>query len=78
MAVPTQADLQAMFGLPPKDAIAYLERKGFSITWNWQEVDAATHARAFTVAKAARLDILQDIRNGLTETARNGGRQKDF
>jgi len=62
---PTRADLQAMMGMEPKRAIEYLRRKGFSITWNWHEMEAAAHARAFTVAKATSLDILQDLKNGM-------------
>jgi len=62
---PTRADLQAMMGMEPKRAVEYLKRKGFTFTWDWHEVDAAAHARAFTVAKATELDILQDLKNGL-------------
>lgn len=78
MPTPTAADLIAMFGMEPKQAIDYLKRKGFAITWDWHEVDAATHARAFTVAKAARLDILDDIRNALTDNLKAGKTLKDF
>ncbi|RUA57242.1 phage minor head protein [Pseudomonas aeruginosa] len=42
MAAPTEADLRAIFALRPAAAIEYLERKGFAITWNWHDVDAAT------------------------------------
>jgi len=62
---PTRADLQVMMGLEPKRAIEYLRRKGFNITWNWHEMEAAAHARAFTAAKATSLDILQDLKNGM-------------
>lgn len=78
MPTPNAADLQAMFGMEPTQAIEYLQRKGFAITWDWHEVDAATHARAFTVAKAARLDILQDMRNALTDNLQQGKTLKDF
>jgi len=62
---PTRADLQVMMGMEPKRAIEYLRRKGFAITWNWHEMEAAAHARAFTAAKATSLDILQDLKNGM-------------
>lgn len=78
MATPSAADLQAMFGMEPAQAIDYLMRKGFAITWDWHAVDAATHARAFTVAKVARMDILQDIRNALTDILKTGKTLKDF
>lgn len=78
MPTPTEADLRAIFGLRPDAAIQYLERKGFAITWNWHDVDAATHARAVTVAKAARLDVLQDIRDALVDNLENGQTLRDF
>lgn len=78
MPTPTEADLRAIFGMQPAAAIEYLERKGFAITWNWHDVDAATHARAFTVARAARLDVLQDIRDALTENLQKGQTLQDF
>lgn len=78
MPTPTEADLRAVFGMQPAAAIQYLERKGFAITWNWHDVDAATHARAFTVARAARLDVLQDIRDALVENLESGQTLRDF
>ncbi|HCF9492646.1 TPA: phage head morphogenesis protein, partial [Pseudomonas aeruginosa] len=78
MAAPTEADLRAIFALRPAAAIEYLERKGFAITWNWHDVDAATHARALTVARAARLDVLQDIRDALVENLERGETLRDF
>ncbi|KAF1024266.1 MAG: hypothetical protein GAK37_03164 [Pseudomonas sp.] len=78
MPTPTAADLRAIFDLRPDAAIEYLERKGFAITWNWHDVDAATHARAFTVARAARLDVLQDIRDALVDNLEQGQTLRDF
>ncbi|EML6089138.1 minor capsid protein, partial [Pseudomonas aeruginosa] len=78
MATPTEADLRAIFAMRPEAAIEYLERKGFSINWNWHDVDAATHARALTVARAARLDVLQDIRDALVDNLERGGTLRDF
>lgn len=71
-------DLRAVFGLAPEQAIAYLQRKGYAITWNWHDVQAAAHARAFTVAKAGSLDLLQDIRNALVDNLREGKTEADF
>lgn len=74
----TAADLLIMFGMEPAAAIEYLQSKGLEITWDWHEVDAATHARAFTVAKAARLDILDDISTGLIENFKAGKTLRDY
>ncbi|MFT0211819.1 phage minor head protein [Pseudomonas sp. F1_0610] len=75
---PTQADLQAIINLKPDDAIAYLKRKGFAITWDWHSVDASSHARAFTVAKAASVDVLHDIRSALITNLEQGQTLADF
>lgn len=76
--MPDPAILAALFGKPPADAIRHLESKGMRITFNWQEMLDHAHARAFTVAKAMRMDILQDIRRGLTDALENGQTLRDF
>ncbi len=42
-------------------------------TVRWSEMLHEEHARAFTVAKIARLDLLDDIRNSLADMLANGG-----
>ncbi|MGE8357660.1 MAG: phage minor head protein, partial [Microvirgula sp.] len=73
-----RADLSYAIGLPPEAAIAYFEQKGYAIGFRWQDVWAEAHAKAFTVAGVTKLDILTDIRNGLTDALRNGGTLADF
>lgn len=70
--VPQRPELNALFQLPPKDAIAYLENKGFKIGWDWHETLDHAHSRAFTVAKVARVDLLQDIKNSLITALEKG------
>ncbi len=70
--MPSPADLKAMFGMEPENAVAYMKSKGYAITWNWQEMLDQAHDQAFTVAKAMRLDLLSDIRGAL-ETALQDG-----
>lgn len=70
--------LQAFFDQPPEAAIAYLKAKGLRITFNWQEMLDEAHARAFTVAKAMRLDVLQDIRTGLLDALKEGKTLRQF
>lgn len=65
-------DLSAVFGLPPEDAIAFFRSKGYKVGWDWFETWREAHDRAFTVAKLARLDILQDIRAGLDQALAEG------
>ena len=75
---PTPADLKAIFGLEPKNAVAYLKSKGYAITWNWQEMLDQAHDQAFTVAKAMRLDLLSDIRGALETALQEGQTLKQF
>lgn len=65
-------NLKYAFGLTPEKAIEYFESKGNKITWDWHEMLDDAHARAFTVAKVARADILQDIRNEIDEAIKDG------
>jgi SPP1 gp7 family putative phage head morphogenesis protein len=69
----TDADLQAVFGLPPEQAIAYFERKGLKCSWDWQEVWRHANIQSFTVAKTTRLDVVSDIYNALLEDLKDGG-----
>lgn len=79
MAGPDREEiLAALFGREPKDAVAYLESKGLRFTWNWAEMLDEARARAFTVAKAMRMDVLRDIRRGVIDAARDGKTLKQF
>lgn len=71
-------DLQAIFGLEPTNAIAYLKAKGYAITWHWQDQLDHAHHQAFTVAKAMRLDLLADIRAALETALQQGQTLKQF
>jgi SPP1 gp7 family putative phage head morphogenesis protein len=76
--MPSAPDLSAAFGLPPKEAVAWFEAKGYKITWDWHEMRDEAHAQAFTVAKAARLDILTDIRAGIEAALKEGRSERQF
>lgn len=65
-------DLKAIFGMKPEAAIQYLQNKGYKIGWDWHETLDAAHARAFTVAKVARVDVLQDIHQSLITAMQKG------
>ena len=71
-------DLRYAIGLPPAEAIAYFESKGYAIGFNYHDVEAQAHAKAFTVAGVLKLDVLQDIRQALTEALKNGETHRDF
>ncbi|MCY2777041.1 phage minor head protein [Acinetobacter baumannii] len=72
MSTAQRPELNALFTLPPEDAISYLEKKGFKIGWDWHETLDNAHSKAFTVAKVARMDLLQDIRQSLITAMQQG------
>ncbi len=67
-----KVDLAYCMTLPPKKAVAYLKSKGYAITWDWEELWQEAQAQAFTVAKATRLDLLQDIRDAVEKALAEG------
>ncbi len=71
-------NLSLAFGMPPKDAVSYFRSKGIAISDDWQEVWAAAHARAFTVAKATELDVLTAIRAAVDSAISEGWTAKQF
>lgn len=71
-------DLSHAIGLPPKDAIAYFESKGHQLSWNWQDVWSEAQAKAFTVAKVARMDVLNDIGEAVKTALKEGKTERWF
>jgi SPP1 gp7 family putative phage head morphogenesis protein len=66
------------FALPPEKAIEFLQKKGDALSWDWTDVWQEQHARAFTVAKCTRMDVLQDIRGELQKAIEGGLPFKEF
>jgi SPP1 gp7 family putative phage head morphogenesis protein len=71
-------DIQHAFDLPAHEAIAYLSGKGYKITFDWQELSAAAHQQAFTVAKVMQMDVLKDVRESLVEAQQAGHTYEQF
>ena len=71
-------DLSYAIGLPPHRAVEYFKSKGFTFSWNWYDLWQEAHAKAFTVAKAMRLDILQDIREMVQKALEEGLTFQEF
>jgi SPP1 gp7 family putative phage head morphogenesis protein len=76
--MPEPIDLSAAIGLEPAAAIRYFEQKGYRISWNWHDTLQEANARAFTVAKVTRLDVLSDIRGALSEALKSGQTERWF
>lgn len=71
--------LKALFALPPAEAVAYMQARGLlSPTFSWQDMLKDEHARAFTVAKLARLDLLDVIFRECVKSAAEGQSLRDF
>ncbi len=68
----SNVDLSYVIGLPPEKAVKYFEEKGYRLSWDWQDTWQEAHAKAFTVAKAMRMDVLQDIRDSVQNALKNG------
>lgn len=64
--------------LAPKEAIRYFESKGQQITFNWQDMWQEAHARAFTVAGVAKMDMLADIQQATATAIATGQSQRGF
>jgi len=58
--------------LPPAEAIKYFQGKGLKTSFAWQDMWQEEHAKAFTVAKAMRPAVLQDIRDSLDKALVDG------
>jgi len=76
--MPDPVDLKAVFNMPPADAVSYFRAKGYQVTDRWQEMLHSAHARAFTVAKAMRMDLLEDIRGAVDDALSQGLTERDF
>ncbi len=72
------ADLAFAFKLPPKAAMDYFKSKGYTLSWDWHDTLGEAHARAFTVAHVARMDVLQDIRGAVDEAIADGQTFREF
>jgi len=60
------------FKLSPKDAIKYIEQKGYKLTFDYREMMHEAHHKAFTVAKITRLDLLSDIKESIVKAEKEG------
>lgn len=61
-----------LVALPPAEAVDFFRSKGLQEGFAWQDVWREEHARSFTVAKAMRRDILQDVREALDRALAEG------
>jgi hypothetical protein len=65
-------------GPVPREALEYFRDKDVRTGFDYQDVWAQEHAHAFTVAKAMKLDILDDLRAGLDDALAEGKPFREF
>lgn len=71
-------DLAFAATLEPARAVAYLRGKGIGVSWDWHDTWEAAHARAFVVAKAAKLDVLSTLREAVDAALAKGQTRRRF
>ena len=71
-------DIQALFGMTPEAAIAYLKQKRVDVSWDWQDILDDAHVSAFTIAKSAGLNVANDIYQAVVQAAEKGQTFQDF
>lgn len=76
--MPAPISISAAFRLPPRDAIAYFEAKGYRISWDWWDTWQEAHAKAFTLTKAAQLDILEDVQSVFEDGLKAGLSEREI
>jgi SPP1 gp7 family putative phage head morphogenesis protein len=63
---------EGAFKLAPKKALEFFRKKGFAVSFSWQDVFNEEHNNAFTVAKMADIDLLTDVRNAVDKALAEG------
>ena len=76
--MPKPVDLNYAIGLAPEKAIEYFKSKGYAFSWDWHDVWQDAHNKAFTVAKAMRMDVLQDIHDAVQKSLTDGQTFQQF
>lgn len=76
--MPSAPDLGYAVSLPPKDAVAYFRGLGYKVTDDWLDTAEAVRGRAYAVAKSGSLDIVKDLKEGMTAAAANGETEASF
>ncbi len=76
--MPEIPNISFALNLPPEKAIEYFRSKGYAISFRWRDVWKEAQAKAFTVAGATRLDVLDSIRKELDSALAEGKTFRQF
>ena len=74
----SNSNFSRVFNLPPEDIIEYFKSKGLKTSFDWHEVYADAHARAFTVAKMTDIELLSDTKKLLENALKEGKSYSSF
>lgn len=64
--------------LAPEEAVRLFQRKGHRLSFDWRDALVDEHARAFTVAKMMRADLLASVRYELDRALQDGRTLEQF
>lgn len=66
------------FGLSPDEALTWFRQKGLAPRFDWRDLWAEQHTKAFTVAKATQLDVLADLYQAVSDAIEKGQSLGEF
>lgn len=72
------ADLARAMALEPADAADFLRSKRVFLSGGWQTVEAAAHAKGFTVANVTQMDVVGDIQAEMARAQQAGLTPEQF
>jgi len=58
--------------MPAQEAVDFFRQKGLAIGFSWKDIEKEEHAIAFTVAKAMKIDILNDLKLAVEDALKTG------
>ncbi|MCF8265818.1 MAG: phage head morphogenesis protein [Melioribacteraceae bacterium] len=71
-------NLKYLLTLPPEEIIKWYKSKGYRFSWDWKDTWKQSHARAFTVAKMMKLDLLQETKREVDKIFTDGITYEEF
>ncbi|PKM10436.1 MAG: hypothetical protein CVV15_06520 [Gammaproteobacteria bacterium HGW-Gammaproteobacteria-5] len=68
-----------LFQLTPKEAVEFLQGRGDLVaSYNWQDVWQEEHTRQFTVSRLTNLDVLESLRDSITQSVQGDLSRRDW
>lgn len=68
----TETEFAYSTTLKPEKAVKFFKQKGLKVTYNWKDMDARAHLKAFTIAGEANEDILKEFQSQLNKSLKDG------